>query len=243
MLPESSRNSCLCACIGVWDYGSIVQMLQNKEHWEDIGYKVVQGDFREDSLTVIERPIENSLKTISDEYKPPEIVRSFVGQSFSDEIREVCARISSDIKDGLRPDDILVVSVDDRNAKNYLTAIAAELSSYNIKSNNVHADNYSLKDFSIQDHVTLATVHKAKGNEAYSVYVVGCDALFASQAGPRERNMLFTAMTRAKGWVNVSGIGSQAESCKHEIDKAIKEFPNLRFIYPSEAHLKVMQRD
>ena len=75
------------------------------------------------------------------------------------------------------------------------------------------------------------------------VYVVGVDALFISTPGVRERNILFTAMTRAKGWVRVSGIGDEAKRCQEEIALALKNFPFLRFEYPSSEQLKIMQRD
>ena len=75
------------------------------------------------------------------------------------------------------------------------------------------------------------------------VYVVGVDALYKSFVGPRERNMLFTAMTRAKGWVRVSGIGQGAVECESEISKALNEFPYLRFNYPSQEQIKIIKRD
>ena len=55
--------------------------------------------------------------------------------------------------------------------------------------------------------------------------------------------MLFTAMTRAKGWVHVSGVGTGAETCKKEIDVALADFPYIRFVYPGPEQLKVMRRD
>src|SRR6516164_9231972 len=67
-----------------------------------------------------------------------------------------------------------------------------------IGANNLHSDSFGIRDFSKEGRVTLATVHKAKGNEAFMVYVVGADAVMF-RPDVRKRNMLFTAMTRAKG--------------------------------------------
>jgi superfamily I DNA and RNA helicase len=90
--------------------------------------------------------------------------------------------------------------------------------------------------------VTLATVHKAKGNEAFIVYVIGVDAvMFLPDV--RKRNMLFTAMTRAKGWVRVSGVGENAAKCQREMAMAKAHFPSLEFMYPNPEQLKVMKRD
>jgi superfamily I DNA and RNA helicase len=115
--------------------------------------------------------------------------------------------------------------------------------SYRISSNNIHADKFSIKDFQIQGRVTLSTVHKAKGNEAYSVYVVGVDALYTLDPTIKERNILFTAMTRSKGWLTVSGISEPAKLCCNEIEIAKRNFPYLEFKYPSQKDIKIMQRD
>jgi superfamily I DNA and RNA helicase len=242
---RNPREIIVCAhALGFGIYSSrIVQMLENREHWVDVGYKVLKGDFTEGSSTVIERPLENSLPTISENQTPDQIVQALSFDTFAEEIDYVAASIQRDIQEGLRPEDVLVVAVDDRNARNYLSLLAEKLSAFDLDVNNIHADPYGVKDFQKEGRVTLSTVHKAKGNEAFMVYVIGVDALFKTYAGPRERNMLFTAMTRAKGWVRVSGIGNSAEACKGEIAKALENFPNLAFTYPSKQQLKVMKRD
>lgn len=231
--------------LGFGIYSSrIVQMLENKEHWEDIGYKVKEGEFSEGSSVTIERPEENSLMKISNSYNKDEIVQNFVFNSFSEEIDFVTDRIERDIKeDRLLPDDILVIVVDDRNAKHYLNNLEKKLAEKEIRSNNIHADPYSLRDFQKEDQVTLSTVHKAKGNEAFMVYIMGVDVLFSSYAGVHERNVLFTAITRAKGWIRISGIGASSALCKEEIKTALETMPYLTFVYPSEEQLKIMSRD
>ena len=241
---RNPREILVCAhALGFGIYGRIVQMLENREQWEDIGYQVVQGEFVPGSYTKIERPARNSLTTISENQKPEEIVQVFVFSDFEDEINYVCESIRRDLQEGLRPDDILVVTVDDRFARSYLGRISVGLDALGISSNNIHVDSYGIKDFQKEGKVTLSTVHKAKGNESFMVYVIGVDALYTSYASVRERNVLFTAMTRAKGWVRVSGIGQGAMDCDTEIRKALSEFPYLCFEYPSEEQLKIIKRD
>lgn len=241
---RNPREILVCAhALGFGIYGRIAQMLENKEQWEDIGYKVHQGNFTAGSFTEIERPAVNSLTTISENQSPDEIVKAFDYASFDEEVSATVQSIRNDLAEGLRPEDILVITVDDRFAKNYLRAISEELASFGIRANNIHEDSYGIRDFHKDGNVTLSTVHKAKGNEAFMVYVVGVDALYKSFAGPRERNVLFTAMTRAKGWVRVSGLGQGAIEWKSEIGKALNEFPYLRFHYPSQEQIKVIKRD
>jgi superfamily I DNA and RNA helicase len=230
--------------IGFGIYGDkIVQMLDEKDYWHDIGYKIVKGDFKEDEQVVIERPKENSLETISNHFKKNEIVKVNSYKDYSSEVRQCAQNIYDDLSLGLLPDDVLVVVVDDRNAKKYLNDIQKLLAHLNIKSNNIHADKFSIKDFSIEGHVTLSTIHKAKGNEAYSVHVLGTDSLYSLEPTIRERNLMFTAITRTKGWVSISGIGEAAKKWEIEIKKALDKCPNIEFKYPSKKELSIMKRD
>jgi superfamily I DNA and RNA helicase len=242
---RNPREILVCAhALGFGIYGrKVVQMLENKEQWEDIGYRVMAGNFLEGSKTEIERPEANSLATISMNQAKGEIVKATVFDTPDQEIDGVVTSIGNDLREGLRPDDILVVVVDDRNAKRYLQEVADRLTKTGITSNNMHTDSYAIRDFLRDGQVTLSTVHKAKGNEAFMVYVMGVDALYGTYAGVRERNVLFTAMTRAKGWVRVSGIGAPALLCKQEIDVALENFPLLKFAYPSDKQRKIIKRD
>lgn len=222
----------------------IVQMIE-PEYWNDIGYTISKGCFNAGDDMIITRPNDNSQITLSSLYGINDMINVKTFDNFRSEVEFVCKKISEDINiELLHPDDILVVSVDDRYASGYLNAIETILSeTYGIKSNNIHADKFSINDFQIENKVTLSTIHKAKGNEAYSVYVVGLDALFPYKRNVRERNVLFTAMTRAKGWLTMTGIGNQAESWKNEIEKAKAECPSLKFTYPTESQIKIMTRD
>jgi len=242
---RNPREIIVCAhALGFGLYGpKIVQMLENREHWEDVGYVVHEGDFVEGNNIVIERPEANSLGIVSAAFPKEGIVSAKAFESYSEELDFIAKSISENIVQGLRPDDIMVEVVDDRNAKGYLSKIAERLHKLNIQTHNIHADSYGLKDFQKEGCVTLSTVHKAKGNEAFMVYVIGVDALFAQFSGIRARNILFTAMTRAKGWVSITGVGEAAARCAAEVTMALANFPYLRFKYPSEHELKIMKRD
>jgi superfamily I DNA and RNA helicase len=240
---RNPREVLVCAhAVGFGIYSpSIVQMLENREHWEDIGYRVVEGDFTRGSLTRIERPPGHSLASISNVHNIDEIVQAGWFNTFDEEIAWVTAAIQRDLAEGLRAEDILIVVVDDRNARAYIDHFKSSLYAQSIRSHNIHGA-FGEVDFQADDCVTLSTVHKAKGNEAFMVYVVGVDALYPRPT-VRQRNMLFTAMTRAKGWLRVTGFGSEAQGCVAEIQQAKQNFPHLVFNYPSPEALKVMQRD
>ena len=222
---------------------AIVQMIDTPEYWTDIGYRLKSGELIVGNVVELERPEENSLKSISDKFPIDDIIRTFKAESVNEEVEKVVSAIRQDIEGGLLPEDILVVSVDDRYAKTYLTMVQELLSEHGIKCNNIHADKYSVRDFQMKSQVTLSTVHKAKGNEAYSVYILGIDSLFALNPNIRKRNLFFTAITRAKAWVTLSGLSVSAARCFKEVTAAKANFPLLKFVFPDVKALKIMQRD
>jgi len=241
---RNPREILVCAhALGFGIYSNkIVQMLETKDRWESIGYKIESGDFIAGHSVKITRPKENTLTSISDAQNINQIIKSKTFDTFDDEINYCANCIEEDLRQGLRPDDILVISIDDRNAKQYLNSLAALLHEKGIKTNNIHSDVYSLIDFEKEGMVTLSTINKAKGNEAYSVYVLGIDAVFWNPL-IKSRNKIFTALTRAKGWVTITGIGEPAENFEKELDLAKQKFPTLEFIYPTEDELAIIKDD
>ena len=203
----------------------LIQCFEEKISWEEMGYKVEKGECKEGEEMVISRPRENSPRNIVVEkcFK----LQSF--EKFNQEVRYVCDSIENDIKnEGLRPEDIMVISLDDRNAKTYFNYISAVLAQKEILSNNLSTD-YFYRGFTKENCVTLSTVYKAKGNEAAAVYVVGADAFEANIYDKGMRNRIFTAFTRAKVWLTVTGMDIKDKRLEYEINKVIEN--NYKFIF------------
>lgn len=233
----------LAHAIGFGIYNDVVlQKLENTDHWEDIGYEMLKGNCKEGEHTVITRPRENSPLSISDQLKPDEIIYTYAGKSMVDEIEWVCNAIENDIKNqNLLPEDILVICIDNKFARKYFSAISENLRRKEIFSNNLF-DSYLGDDFIVEGSVTLSTVYKAKGNEAAAVYLVGADTFFLKKNDIVERNKLFTAFTRAKAWLTVTGANDEnTEMIFKEMREAISKFPNLDFIYPG--NVKTLRRE
>lgn len=241
---RNPREILVCAhAIGFGIYGQrIVQMLESAEHWQDFGYTVI-GDLIPGAQTRIFRPEENSPSSVSKTNGIDEIIGCHVVNDMAAEVAHVASRIVAEISSqGVSPEDILVICADDRNAGSYFKLLGKALSESRIKCNNLQDDSYSIRDFQQEGAVTLSTIYKAKGNEAYSVYIVGIDAIFY-QPSPRDRNRAFTAMTRAKGWLYVTGIGEAARLFAQELQAAKANFPQLVFTYPTPEQLVYMKRD
>lgn len=220
----------------------IVQRLENKEHWQDLGYEV-DGECLEGEFTVIKRPEKNSPSIISKFYDPKEIIKAYPAKTFDAEINWVCENIIDDIKEEkLLPEDILIISLDDKNTKIYFDNIESVLAESNIFVNNI-LNSYTGDTFSLQNKITFSTVYRAKGNEAPMVYIVGGDALNNMKNNIIGRNKLFTAFTRAKGWLRFSGMGTEFNMYITEIEKAIEKIPNMEFVYPGAEEINTHRRE
>lgn len=223
---------------------TMVQMLENKEHWEDVGYAVETGNCKPGEFTSILRPEQNSPLSISSVQSPRELIQYYVADDFDDEVNWVIQGVQDMMAEGLRPDDIMVVSLDDRNARTYFNNIALALAEIGVSTNNVLASGaFSAPKFVVEKEVTLSTVYRAKGNEAPVVFVVGVEALYPSRKFKRSRNKLFTAFTRARGWLRISGVGESAQFFFSEIETALLNLPRLEFVYPNVEAVERIQRD
>ncbi len=58
--------------------------------------------------------------------------------------------------------------------------------------------------------MTVSQIHRAKGNEAEMVHVVGFDLVARDEGSVNLRNGLFVALTRSRGWARLSGVGEHS---------------------------------
>ncbi len=244
VLPKCYRNQrdvlVLAHATGFGIYGAPVQMLQDRAHWEDVGYEVEAADMRSGASVVIRRPDRNSPSRLA---SPAGIslvqIRSF--QNIRDEVEYCADEFRRFIDGGLQPEDLMAIAIDDRASQRYLSALSEALANRGITANNIIADRYSEPPFLIEGKCTLSTVYRAKGNEAAVVAVLGCDAVpLATRSG---RNRIFTAFTRTKGWLRITGIGDNFVPLRTEIERALQLTPEMRFNMPDPRRIEMIQRD
>ena len=232
----------LAHTIGFGLYRNPVQMIQNREHWEDVGYEVVKGNFVTGSQILIKRPTRNS-PTVLAGIKGVPLIDYQCFPNLDDEVAACAEEVSAFITGGLEPQDVMVIAIDDRSARTYLSYLSSALSLKGIEVNNIIADRFSEPPFLIEGKVTMSTIHRAKGNEAAVVMVLGADAIeLDSRVG---RNKLFTAFTRSKGWLRISGHETLGQFTKltEEMDQSLRLTPEMRFVMPDIEKIKLIQRD
>lgn len=234
VLAKTYRNPkeilVLAHAIGFGIYNeNLIQTLENNQHWQDFGYRVLQGSCKIGDQMIIERPDENSPLLISKYQKPEQIIELKSATDLREEINWIADSIYKNINnENLRADDIIVISLDDKNSKGELKLLSDILKQKGIETFNI-TDNFYSKGFTEENCVTLSTVYKAKGNEAAVVYVMGTDVFDASKNKRMMRNKIFTAFTRAKGWLKISGVNMVKSQLWKEIHHVFNDNFVLKF--------------
>lgn len=179
---------------------------------------------------IIRRPKENYPNPI-EEFDEGKKVKLSLYNSELDMIKDLADNIERDIKiEKLNlSKDILILNLYKRNASKFDQEIGRFLNYKGIDfyipcqpDKNQHECDWrdSQPDlFWYNDAITISQIGRAKGNEASMGYIVGIEDIAKNESYIKERNELFTAITRAKCWVNLMGVGSY--SLYEEIEKAI----------------------
>lgn len=223
----------------------IVQRLESNDHWASLGFEVETGTSRHGDQMLISRPLSNS-PLLKNQYldNENEVIRIYPFDSLKDECDKVLELIVEDLKNELRPEDITIICLDNRHARGYFDYISQELVNMRVKPFNLFNTPINNLTYKVKDHITLSTIYKAKGNEAGSVYIMGIDTVFSYRNDITERNKLFTAITRAQGWVTLTGTGiEKMQACINELDALKQNDFKLNFIQPSEADVMTIRQD
>ncbi|MFB2978239.1 pentapeptide repeat-containing protein [Microseira sp. BLCC-F43] len=187
--------------------------------WQAIGYEVM-GRFTRGKQITLRRLSDNYPNIIPQLWSGSVIEFAVFGDRHS-ELSALSANIGHNLKqDYLNPSrEILVIVLGEFFDAIELESHVAEFlisqginifSPGNTECNILNSDpeNRNPNKFWCDGAVTVSRIHRAKGNEADMVYIVGCDNVAKDESNLALRNQLFIALTRAKGWVKLSGIDS-----------------------------------
>ncbi|WP_016951399.1 nuclease-related domain-containing DEAD/DEAH box helicase [Anabaena sp. PCC 7108] len=215
--------------------------ITNKDDWNRIGYEV-KGDFRRvgKPITVNRQP-QFSPNPIPELWGKP-VLEFETYSSREAEMTALAENIMHNIvHDGLNPSrDILVLVLGSTyEAMELETYVASYLMESDIdvyiptalKLNDL-VPQYPQNDpdkFWCEGGVTISRITRAKGHEADMVYVVGFDNVARNESDVNFRNQLFVALTRARGWANLSGVGSYP--MYDEMRKVIASGESFTFTY------------
>jgi superfamily I DNA and RNA helicase len=230
---------------GIRREDGIVQMFGDKSLWLDVGYEVAEGSLQDGSHVKLTRSLESSPEFL-ERHSPIEDLIIF--EDF-DKLEEQDDWIVNEIKknlevDELRPQDIMVIHTDPLTTNDAVSNLRAKLFEQGINSHIAGAANPDL--FNKEDSVTFTGIYRAKGNDAGMVYVMNGQNCFGGIQLSKKRNILFTAITRSKGWVRITGTGESMKSLITEYKKTKDNNFRLEFDYPTEEErekMNIIHRD
>ena len=238
--------------MGLLRRGGILTGITRVEDWQAIGYEVT-GSFINGQQITVKRPKENSPNPIP-ELWDGKLLELIAYRSRQEELTALAENILDNLRhDKLKPSQeiLLIVLGSGFPAMQLETAIAEFLISQGIDIYipsapgcnilEIDRDNRKPNQFWCEGGVTISRIHRAKGNEADMVYIVGLDNIAKDESNLQLRNQLFVALTRAKGWVKLSGIG--AYPMYEELWRVIQSGDSFTFTFRSNPQREISVTD
>ncbi len=227
--PHSILTAAHAIGMGLLRPEGILSGYTRKKSWENIGYQVT-GIFNNGQEITLHRPSKNSPNPIPEIWQKP-VLQFKTFETREAKLKALAQNLKYNIEhDGLQPSrNILVVvlgsnrdeatELQDRVALVLMNKgipiyipilINKRIPIYIPTARNIddlERDNKNRDPFWHDQRVTISLIHRAKGNEADMVYVVGFDQIAKNESKIKLRNAIFVALTRARGWAVLSGIG------------------------------------
>jgi superfamily I DNA and RNA helicase len=228
--------------LGVYrDGGGLLQHPDDPTVWADIGYTVVHGRLETGEHVVLERAGDSYPMYFPNLIDADDAVlwRSFEDEQSHDQW--IAEEVSRNLdRDELEPDDILIVLPDALRAKARAPRLIRLLGRRGITAHLAGVTS-SVDEVFVPGSVAIAHIHRAKGNEAPMVYAV--DAQYGADPfnAVTRRNTLFTAITRSRAWVRVTGWGALAQPIGAEISKVKDLHYKLEFTIPTPERLATLR--
>lgn len=219
--------------MGLYRKEGLLQLPGSSSVWEAIGYvsdtPIIEG--KEVTLYRTKETSPELLKVL-----PDDIIQFLSYDSANDMYIELLGMIKNDLEvEQLLPRDIMIIDMDtfdygDNRLK--LSRLKSRINKEATKDTEWDDEvkypyGFSLhtagaanpEDFFRDDSVVYSSVRRAKGNETFMIYIVNAQKCVNSLQRRSDRNGLFTAITRSKGWVRVLGYGEDMEILNQEFEE------------------------
>lgn len=252
ILPVCYRNTPWALTVahalgfGIYRKKELVQHFDDVELWTQIGYGVMDGALEEGSNVRLKRRTDATPPFFANLLTPADAVQIVESQNEQQQAEAIADSIAVNLTtDELEHDDILIILPYPLTARRLAIPITSALARRSIPSHIVGATTS-------QDHVfqpnsiAISHIFRAKGNEAPMVYVAHCQDCAHGYELSLTRNVLFTAITRSRGWVRLHGYGAGMAIIKEEVDAVEANDFTLRFKVPTaaeRARMRSIHRD
>jgi superfamily I DNA and RNA helicase len=227
----------------------LVQMFDNPQLWDEIGYKIKDGELKAGSEVTLYRTEESSPKFLEEHSRVDDLLQFMCFETEEKQAEWLAQAIKINLdNDELRHDDIVVINPDPLSTREKVGPIRRRLLDVGVNSHLAGVDTDP--DIFFQSDiasVTFTGIFRAKGNEAGMVYIINAQDCHSSAWNLSSiRNRLFTAITRSKAWVRVLGVGNGMKRLINEYETLKSRDFELHFAYPTKAQreqLQIVHRD
>lgn len=242
--PPKTLSLAHALSMGIYcDPPTFYQFPSSPSDWEAMGYVMEKGNGTVGQKTVLSREgpdIYNTFEISAMQAKSPAPGES----SFS----LLAHKLFDDIQRGMSPEDILVVDLDGSSLDYDYQRLHDEI--HKLKQNTEEpilktyfAGSLNPNTFRKKGCVTFSGVKRAKGNEAFRVYLLNAAKTMSQQFPIVWRNRLFTAITRTRLQVvfvnsNDDNQINLTQKLFDEMRRAKSKHYKLEFDYPSDKEIK-----
>lgn len=198
-----------------------------KDAWQHLGYDVLKGVFQEGEQIVLHRPPAHSPNQIA-KLTATTLMQLQLHQEREAELDQLATALHvNQQQDGLDVSRHIIVLTlgEDPNLQR---EIADGLAARGIKTY-LPRDVQDDRSFYEEGAVTVSTVSRARGQEAYVIYLIGLEKLAMEEANVTLRNELFNALMRTKGWCYLFGLGDG--EFYDELSEAIQTGNTISFTF------------
>ncbi|AYQ36684.1 RNA helicase [Burkholderia lata] len=226
---------------GIYRTPKLVQHPDDPVLWREIGYEVVDGDLELGKPVILKRSVDATPKFFYDLLKANDAIQFYKFENDRDQFVSVAKMIQENLTtDELYAHDIAVVFPNALDAEKRGMAFRQHLLDLGIQSH-LPGITSSRDAFIAEGKVAISGPYRAKGNEAPVVYVMDADYCAGGAELIKKRNILFTSITRSRGWVRVAGKGEPMQSLIDEFSRLKDNNYQLRFTMPNPIELQEMR--
>ncbi len=225
----------------------LVQFYDDADLWNEIGYIVEAGQVSPGEHVTLARSPASTPPYFADLLDPADAVRCLTFADAESEAEWVAEEIARNLTDdGLTARDVLIVSANPFFGQSGIIPLTRALNRRNVRSHFAGGGGRVDELFGSEGSVPISGIHRAKGNEAAMVYVVHAEHGADPNLIVRRRNTLFSAITRSRAWVRITGAGEAMRIVEREVEQVLAHGYKLSLTVPTPpelARLRKLQRD
>lgn len=204
-----------------------------KESWQHLGYDVLKGVFQEGEQIVLHRPPSHSPNIVPKMWPQP--VLTFHAYDTREQEYDALAKAlqHNRTEDELNMTrHVLILTLGEDLALQQEVASAMKkrgIETFVPNAITPQMNATAMSKFTKQGAVTVSTVSRARGHEAYMVYIVGLEKIAQAEDNVTLRNELFMALMRSQGWCHLSGLGES--DFYSELEAAMQSGNTISFTF------------